>query len=85
MVADVVRVFDIRNEILAPCAIHILDAGINWKLHKNQISVNFVVESFPRCLGRPVCIRWTPPAKSLARKKGKSARPAETTSMFFGP
>ena len=84
MVADVVRVLDIRDQVLACGTIHVFDARVNWKLHGNQISADLVVEPFPRCVGRPVGIRWTPPLKRLACKK--VARPerqkcAQTRSL----
>ena len=69
MVADKVWVLDIRDQVFALGSIRVFDAGVNRKLHRNQISVNFVVEALPRYFGRPVCIRRAPPAKGLARKK----------------
>src|SRR2546429_2274527 len=71
MLADVVRVLDICNQVLARGTVRVFDARVNRKLHRNQISVKRVVEPFPRRFGRPVCIRRTPPAKSLARKKAR--------------
>ena len=71
MVADKVWVLDIRDQLFALGSIRVFDARVNRKLHRNQISVNFVVEPLPRCFGRPVCIRRALPAKGLARKKAR--------------
>jgi hypothetical protein len=71
MVADKVWVFDFRDQVFALGSIRLFDARVNRELHRNQISVNFVVEALPRCFARPVCIRQAPPAKGLARKKAR--------------
>ena len=71
MVADKIWVLDIRDQVFALGSIRVFDARVNRKVHRNQISVNLVVEALPRCFGRPVCIRRAPPAKGLARKKAR--------------
>ena len=55
LLADVVRILDVRDQALAASGIDILDARLERKFHRNQVSVS-VVEPFPCRLGRPVCI-----------------------------
>ena len=51
--------------------LHLFDARVNRELHRNQISLNFLVEAFPCCFGRPVRIRRAPTTKGLAHKKAR--------------
>src|SRR6202044_351443 len=69
LLADIVWILDVRDQALAASTTDILDARLDRKFHRNQVSVNSVIEPFPRRFGGPVCIFWTPPAKSLAGKQ----------------
>src|SRR5437773_8118209 len=84
MVADKVWVLDIRDQVFALGSIRVFDARVNRKVHRNQISVNLVVEALPRCFGRPVCIRRAPPAKGLLAKRqgGESGTNAVRPDLF---
>jgi hypothetical protein len=66
LLADIVWILDVRDQALAASTIDILDARLDRRFHRNQVSVNSVIELFPRRFGRLVCICWTPPAKGLA-------------------
>jgi len=65
MVPDVVRIFDVAEEILARGAIHVRDAGGDREFDRNQLSVDFVVEALPGCLRGPIDIRWAPTTKCV--------------------
>src|SRR5262249_57032860 len=74
LIADVVRVFDIREQFFARGALHVVNTSGDRKFHRNQIAVNLVIETLPCRCGRPLRIRRADSAEGSTREEGK--RPA---------
>jgi hypothetical protein len=49
------------EQILAARASRVFEASLDRKFHRNQISIDLIIQALPRCLRRPIRIRRPPP------------------------
>ena len=92
-VADVVRIFQIGQQRLAPFLLRRARARGHWRIDRNQIAANLVIQAFPRRLRRPARIagphawrrayRRTQPSPPNSQKRRRPARLQEPSAIHL--